>query len=257
MKTVQVKRYSKSYGAFEMKEFISKSTLKSFTITMVMIIVIPLVFIALQGSVTPSLDVIHIPQITTVLLQNPTVKQPISTVQPPLVQNATTPFSNSTNSKSGSQIIAVTEPTKNIEISNNSIQNLNSNSNSSVIINNNNNSTVVESAKSFVIVENSGSEEVFFDVDSYPELNYSQLQQNLVYPELALRNGIEGKVLLRVVVGKNGKPVLGKVKVMDSSNDLFNQSAIEAINKSIFTPATVNKQPIEVPIIVPIVFRLH
>lgn len=96
----------------------------------------------------------------------------------------------------------------------------------------------------------------YIEVDKEPEPNYQMLKENLVYPEEARLAGLQGKVIVRVLIGKNGIPKPGKVKIEISSNEIFNQAAINAIMKTHFTPATQKGQPIEVPVTVPIVFRL-
>ena len=64
-------------------------------------------------------------------------------------------------------------------------------------------------------------------------------------------------MIISVLVGKDGKPKPGKARVEDSTNEMFNQAALDAIMKTSFTPAIQNGQPIEVPVTVPIVFRLR
>ncbi len=75
-----------------------------------------------------------------------------------------------------------------------------------------------------------------------------------VYPELAIKVGLEGRVYVRVWVDKEGKP--RKAIVIKSNADIFNQSAIEAAMHYRFTPAIMNKGPVSVWMVIPFVFRL-
>jgi protein TonB len=251
MKNLNVRATAKSYGAFEMKEFIGKSTLKSFALTMGLMIMLPVVFIAVKASVNPLQPLLPPP--VTVLYPPPEVHQTV----PPRVE-VPPPSSRAITQNTEGNYVPVDnqlpETTMNNEVAEISSQQVNGGDNTT--------RTIYTSQPSEVYVP-SNAVEHDIDTDQIPEtesdpiLNYSQFSSNLVYPEVARRTGIEGKVLLRVVVGKDGKPVFGKVKVLDSTNDIFNQSAIDAVLKSTFAPAIQNGKPIEVPVVVPIVFRLH
>jgi protein TonB len=74
------------------------------------------------------------------------------------------------------------------------------------------------------------------------------------YPEIAKRAGITGKVFVKVLVDKEGKPK--KAVVIKSDSELFNQAAIDAAMKSAFTPAIQNQHPIAVWIVLPYKFQL-
>lgn len=74
------------------------------------------------------------------------------------------------------------------------------------------------------------------------------------YPQLAQKAGIEGKVFVKVLVGKDGLPK--KAIVVKSENDVLNQSALDAAMKSKFTPAINKGEKIAVWVILPFNFRL-
>ncbi len=95
----------------------------------------------------------------------------------------------------------------------------------------------------------------FIPVEKEPYIDIKDLQRKVVYPELAKRAGIEGKVNIRVLVGKNGVP---KKHIIESSDsDLLNDAAIKATMSSVFTPAIQNNQPIDCWVSIPIVFKLR
>jgi len=75
------------------------------------------------------------------------------------------------------------------------------------------------------------------------------------YPEIAKRAGITGKVFVKVLVDKEGRPK--RAVVIKSDSELFNQVSIEAAMKSAFTPALQNQHPIAVWIVLPYRFTLE
>lgn len=76
------------------------------------------------------------------------------------------------------------------------------------------------------------------------------------YPPLSRRLGEEGKVLLKVLVGKDGHPAA--VDVEKSSNfERLDEAAKQAVARWRFTPAKRGDEAIEASVIVPIAFRLE
>jgi protein TonB len=96
---------------------------------------------------------------------------------------------------------------------------------------------------------------IFVPAEKDPYIDIKDLQKRVVYPELAKRAGIEGRVAVRVLIGKNGVPKRFLVEASDS--DLLNDAAVKAVMSSVFTPAIQNNQPIDCWVSVPIVFRLR
>ncbi|MCK9425011.1 MAG: energy transducer TonB [Ignavibacteriaceae bacterium] len=91
----------------------------------------------------------------------------------------------------------------------------------------------------------------YIEVDKMPDMVN---QINPVYPEEAKKNGIEGRVFVKVLIGKKGEPK--RVVVIKSDNDIFNQSAIEAAMKYTFTPALKGGNPVAVWVVMPFKFEL-
>jgi TonB family protein len=75
------------------------------------------------------------------------------------------------------------------------------------------------------------------------------------YPEIPLRAGIEGTVWLRIWVTKEGKAK--KAEVVKTDSELFNQAAIDAAMKWVFTPAVMNNGPVAVWVTIPFKFQLR
>ena len=81
------------------------------------------------------------------------------------------------------------------------------------------------------------------------------VQISPVYPELAIRAGLEGRVWVSILVGREGKPK--KAVVVKSDQEIFNQSAIDAAMQYSFTPALQNNKPVAVWVVVPFKFELR
>ena len=64
------------------------------------------------------------------------------------------------------------------------------------------------------------------------------------YPDMAVRTGLEGKVLVKIWVDREGKPK--EVDVIQSDAEIFNEPAIEAAKQFVFTPAYMNDGPVSV-----------
>ncbi|MCZ6775125.1 MAG: TonB family protein [Ignavibacteria bacterium] len=75
-----------------------------------------------------------------------------------------------------------------------------------------------------------------------------------VYPDLAMRAGLEGKVWVKIWVDKEGK--VREVRILKSDAEIFDEPAIEAAKQFIFTPAYMNKGPVSVWVSVPFKFQL-
>ncbi len=76
------------------------------------------------------------------------------------------------------------------------------------------------------------------------------------YPELARQAGIDGTVMLRVLVNEKGKVI--RVSVLHSDvTPAMDQAAMEAVKKFRFKPARQRMKPVKAFMAIPIVFRLH
>jgi protein TonB len=76
------------------------------------------------------------------------------------------------------------------------------------------------------------------------------------YPLIARRNGEQGTVTLRVLVTRDGTP--GTVVLEKTSGSAsLDAAALATVKEWRFVPAQQNGQPVEAPVLVPIVFRLQ
>ena len=75
-----------------------------------------------------------------------------------------------------------------------------------------------------------------------------------VYPEIARKAGLEGKVFVRFQVGKDGR--VRDVQIL-RGQEIFRQAAIEAVMQFRFKPAMQNDKPAPVWMTQPLTFRLN
>ncbi len=92
-------------------------------------------------------------------------------------------------------------------------------------------------------------------VNKPPFAENSLIMSKLQYPELAKKAGLEGKVVLRVLVRRNGS--VKKFIVESSDSEIFNKSAGDAVMKTQFLPAIQNGKPVACWLSVPISFKLR
>lgn len=135
------------------------------------------------------------------------------------------------------------------------------NINSDLISNKDKEVTQIAAAKTENIVppkENKVVEEeppFFVAVEEMPELigGIKGLQSKIVYPEIAKRVGIEGKVIVQAIVDETGKVVsVSTIKGIGSGCD---EVAMDAVLKSKFTPGKQRGKTVKTQVTIPIVFR--
>jgi protein TonB len=95
----------------------------------------------------------------------------------------------------------------------------------------------------------------FVAVEEMPELigGIKGLQGKIVYPEIAKRVGVEGKVIVQAIVDENGKVVsVNTVKGIGSGCD---EVAMDAVRNSKFVPGKQRGKNVKVQVTIPIVFK--
>ena len=93
----------------------------------------------------------------------------------------------------------------------------------------------------------------YIDVSQEPA-ELEPLESLINYPEVARRSGLQGKVTVDVLIGKDGR--VDSVIVLKSDYDIFKDAAIDAMKHAHFTPAKQNGTPVKVWITRQINFRL-
>ena len=98
------------------------------------------------------------------------------------------------------------------------------------------------------------------DLPAYGEYVYVEelpeaiTKVNPSYPDLARQSGMEGRVIIQALVGKDGR--VKDTKVVKSV-PVFDDAAVSAVRQWVFKPALSNNRPVAVWVAVPVVFSLH
>src|SRR3989442_2254638 len=78
----------------------------------------------------------------------------------------------------------------------------------------------------------------------------------LQYPELLRQAGIQGSVMVQAIIDTTGRAEPPSVKVLQSPNPGFDQSAKNYVIKALFRPARVHGRAVRVLINIPIDFKI-
>ncbi len=94
-----------------------------------------------------------------------------------------------------------------------------------------------------------------YDEAPYPIGGFGAIQRVLKYPEIARKAGIEGRVIVQVLVSEKGRVV--KTRIMKSlGHSGCDESAVNAIKKVRWKPALQRDKPVKVWVAIPVIFRL-
>lgn len=98
--------------------------------------------------------------------------------------------------------------------------------------------------------------DIFVVVEEMPELigGIQSLYDVIKYPDLALRAGIEGTVVVQFVIETNGVP--SNLSVMKSAGSILDTAALDAIRQLRFKPGKQRGKPVRVRYAMPVRFRL-
>lgn len=96
----------------------------------------------------------------------------------------------------------------------------------------------------------------FIAVEKEPQpVNIDEIKKRIGYPPLAKEAGIQGKVIVRVLVGKNGK--YEKHIVLRSPHKLLTEAVEKELPNLEFTPGIQAGKPIKVWVTIPFDFQLR
>ncbi len=98
--------------------------------------------------------------------------------------------------------------------------------------------------------------EIFVIVEQMPELigGYNSLYENLKYPEIARKAGVEGRVVVSFVVDEQGNPT--NATVTRPIGGGCDQEALRVVREAKFTPGKQRGKPVKVSMSLPITFKL-
>ncbi len=104
-------------------------------------------------------------------------------------------------------------------------------------------------------------DEILTEVEIQPgfeggmEVFYEYLRNNLRYPKIARRRGIQGRVFIQYIVDREG--VIDDVKVVKGIGGGCDEEAMRVMQESpLWIPAKLGGRPVKVKIVIPIVFKL-
>ena len=110
--------------------------------------------------------------------------------------------------------------------------------------------------------ENQTREDVYFEVEELPEFKGGQealfkfIQTNIVYPEEAKKNGIQGKVFVSFVINESG--VVDGAKIERSVNVSIDEEALRIVREMPeWIPGKKDGKPVKVSMTLPIMFALE
>jgi len=106
--------------------------------------------------------------------------------------------------------------------------------------------------KELPVPENYPTPTDFVPCEKFPEI---VVRATPVYPELAIRANLEGKVWVNILVDKQGK--VKNAIIAKSNQEIFNEAALKAAMQYSFTPALQNNKPVAVWVVIPFKFELR
>jgi len=100
-------------------------------------------------------------------------------------------------------------------------------------------------------------EDFFTVVENMPELigGLAGLQASIIYPEMARKAGIEGRVFLQFIVNERGE--VENPRVIRGIGGGCDEEALKAIQKAKFKPGLQRGRPVRVQYNLPVVFKLQ
>lgn len=107
-------------------------------------------------------------------------------------------------------------------------------------------------------VEEEEAEPVFFvAVEEMPAPvgGIAAIQSKIVYPEIAKRAGVQGRVYVKAYVDEVGK--VTKVELIRGIGAGCDEAAMKAVNSVMFSPGKQRGKPVKVQVTVPVLFRLQ
>lgn len=99
-------------------------------------------------------------------------------------------------------------------------------------------------------------QEIFVVVEEQPVLigGLRALQEQIHYPEMARKAGIEGRVIVQFIVNENGDVI--NPTVVQGRHPMLDEEAVRVISLAKFTPGRQRGREVKVRIALPITFKL-
>ena len=81
------------------------------------------------------------------------------------------------------------------------------------------------------------------------------IQSKIVYPEIAKRAGVEGRVYVLAFVDRDGN--VTKAKILKGIGAGCDEAALKAVEETKFKPGKQRGKPVNVQVSVPVFFKLN
>jgi len=97
----------------------------------------------------------------------------------------------------------------------------------------------------------------FVAVEEMPEPigGIQAIQSKIIYPEIAKRAGVEGKVYVLAFVNETGE--VTNAKILKGLGAGLDEAALNAVKQTKFKPGKQRGKPVKVQVSIPIVFKLQ
>lgn len=92
------------------------------------------------------------------------------------------------------------------------------------------------------------------DVLPEPVGGLEQIIKNVVYPQTAKDQDIQGKVFVKVIIDEKGN--VSETSILKSVNEDCDKAATDAIKKTKFSPGIKDNKPVKAEVTIPISFKL-
>lgn len=101
-----------------------------------------------------------------------------------------------------------------------------------------------------------GEEEIFVVVETMPNLNggIGELQSKIVYPEIALKANIQGRVIVQFIIDEQG--MVQNPRIIRGIGGGCDEEAIRVIQEATFSPGLQRGRPVKVQYSLPITFKI-
>ena len=74
------------------------------------------------------------------------------------------------------------------------------------------------------------------------------------YPEFAIKAGVEGQVIIKVIIDQDGNVIVANIL---KSVPMLDESALSAVKERKFSPGKLGGVPVKVNMIVPVQFKMR
>ncbi len=247
-----------SYGAVELKEFIRKNTYKAFLITIALLLLLFLLYWVYGKATEVDLTDAPTAPISKIALTAPSQQSDeIEDAPPPPPAEAV--IDVATAAKAGTPVPVpdadIKEELKEFADVDDLTKSLSKEKGQIVDFDQVEEIDFGEKKLEVDKIEDEPGIDDFIPVEKEPVVDLATLQKSIIYPEMARRAGVEGQVIVRVLVGKDGKPKKSVVQYSDSK--MLDKAAKAAVMKQVFTPAIQNGRAITCWVSIPISFKLR